>query len=603
MDALTALKGIYFFDHLTPEEGVALAGILNLVRFVPGDEILRQGQITNHFFIVDEGHVNLRHTDKAGFEKPVGSKGPGEYFGIKMFTTQEAAEFTFEAVNAAHVWVMDRKDWDKLLNTNPHIWDNMPELRAEYAKLTRGANWLAPGEIISIQTRRHWWAFFLMVRLPALLALVFTIAFFVSTTFGVVQKLPWIVLVYVGSLVVSALWAAYAGVDWFNDTYVVTNKRAVRRNRVLFVSDSQEEIVMDKIQSQKVERGGPISVFLNIATLRLSSAAEEGGVVFEEVGNVQQIQKAIDSEKIKVSERRGAAEREKLRSQISNEIRHYVFEQPTPQEKPKAQPKPLTLGNRFQNVWNWAFGTEIREKNTVTWRKHPIILFRQIAAYLGIFTLLLALTIAFTIFGSALQLLRNGVYIGLGAVMLVLFGLIVWEWLDWQVDLYRLTESQIIDIESLPFGLRYNENKADLSKIQDVNYARPQFLNTLLDYGNVISRVAGNAEPFTFDDVARPRIVADEISERIVAIKVREAERATREQTRTIVDAIVAYHRLMMTERHRDAPPPSAVTVSVPPVSELAEPEPVSVPQLEPTVSTPTVSEEEFPPEAELKNL
>lgn len=89
MDALTRLHGLYFFEHLSPEELAALASICKLQRYVTGDDILKQGDQTSQFFLVDEGHVNLRHTDRGGFERSIGSKGPGEYFGVKMFTTQE----------------------------------------------------------------------------------------------------------------------------------------------------------------------------------------------------------------------------------------------------------------------------------------------------------------------------------------------------------------------------------------------------------------------------------------------------------------------------------------------------------------------------------
>lgn len=205
--------------------------------------------------------------------------------------------------------------------------------------------------------------------------------------------------------------------------------------------------------------------------------------------------------------------------------------------------------------------------------------------------------IGVTIYGSALDLARNGVYVGLGALILIAFGAMVWQWLDWQVDLYRLTETQIIDIESLPFGLRYKENKADLSKLQDVNNARSGFLNTLLDYGDVVARVAGNADPFTFISVSKPRVVADEISERIVMVKLREAERTTREQTRNIVDAIVAYHRLVVAERHQDVLPAPVLSTApngqalLPPNSSSSAADSLP-PRAEPDT--------EFPPEADV---
>ncbi len=610
MNAVQALKQVYFLEHLTPEEFQALADMMDLRPFVAGDKILNQAEPTTNFYIVDSGYVNLRSTDRSGNERPIGSKGPGDYFGVKMFTTQEAAEYTFEAVGQAEMWVVERRDWDALLGKFPDMLDHMPELRVEYEKLTRGLDWLAPGEVIGIMTRRHWWALFLMIRLPVFVALLFTVAFFLSQRFQVVQALSWVVFVYLGVIIVSLVWLAWNALNWWNDMYIITNKRAVRINQVLFFSDSREEIAIEKIQSQKVERGGPISVFLNISDLRLTSAASDSGLVFEQVAHVEEIQRAIEGEKSKVVERRGASERERLRNQIAGEIRHYVFQQPNPPEKPKPVVKPLTMQKRLHMVWQSLFGTEIRDGKIVTWRKHPVVLLQQTGIYLAAFLLLLAITIGISVYGTALQLAQNGVYFAMGALMLIAFGFVVWQWLDWQRDLYRLTETQIIDIESLPFGLRYTEQKADLSKIQDVNSARPRFFNTLLDYGDVITRVAGNADPFTFISVAHPRVVADEISERILTLKLRETERNTRDQTRTIVDAIVAYHRLMMAERQQlaHASPQPTITIAqsaAPPTddsngdSALMIPEnvvetPARSADLPPPASNPA---QEFPPE------
>lgn len=610
MDALSRLQGIPFFSHLTPEQAVTVAAGFHAVRFVPGDEILEQGHVTDHFFIVDEGFVNVRHTDPQGVEKAVGSKSPGEYFGIKMFTTQELSDFTFEAVSAATLWVMDRKDWDVLLNTHPDLLENMPELRVEYARLARGLNWLSPGEVIDVMVHRHWWALFLMIRLPVFAILIFTAAFLASIRFGIVDRLPWVVLVYGATLVLGLLWLGWNALNWWNDLYIVTNKRAMRINRVLFFSDSREEVVIEKIQAQKVVRGGPISVFFNISDLRLTSAAgEEGGLVFEQVANVERIQRAIAGEQMKAIERRSAAQREKARALIASDIHHYVFQEPSPFEPPRVAFVRVSLTSRIKAVLNWALGTEIRENRVVTWRKHHLVLLGQIGVPLGIFLALLLLTIAVSIYGTALELVRNGVYVGLGLLMILAFGAVVWQWLDWQVDLYRLTETQIIDIESLPFGLRYSENRADLSKIQDVNNARAGIINTLFDYGDVVARVAGNADPFTFFSVPKPSVVADEISERIVMIAVHNAERATREQTRSIVDAIVAYHRLVAAERNQHGAPNPTILVSPPPqptpeAASLFPGTPIAHLESEfPPESSDdfaSTTESEFPPEADL---
>lgn len=574
MDATSRLREVYFLEHLLPVEFEALAEMMDLRPFLPGDKILTQGEATTNFYIVDSGHVNLRYTDRSGLEQPISSKGPGEFFGVKMFTTQEPSEYTFEAVGKAEMWVVERQDWDALLEKFPNVLDHMPELQSEYKRLTRGLGWLAPGEVVEVVMRRHWWGLFLMIRWPLLVAFIFTVAFLLSTTLGVTEDLPWVLPVYGLVMGFCLLWTLYEAADWWNDTYVVTNKRVTRYNKVLFFSDSRDEIPIEKIQSQNVSRGGPISVFLNISDLRITSAASDGqGVIFEQVGDVKLMQRAIATQQAHVADRNSAAERERVRALIAGEIRHYVFEEPAVPAKPTTpSTAPLTRRVRLTNVlrpasgtkpapksgwgglWKSLYGTEMREGKTVTWRKHHYVLLRQIFWGLVVMVILIALG-SFLIFGGVPpQLTANGVYAALGVITVPVLLFIAWEWADWRLDLYKLSETDIVDIESLPFGLRYRENRAELSKIQDIRTTRPRFINTLLDFGNVEVRVAGNAEPFTFDSVGHPHLVADEISERIEILKIRSADRGAREQTRHIVDAIIAYHRLLIAERHQTPP-------------------------------------------------
>jgi uncharacterized membrane protein YdbT with pleckstrin-like domain len=633
MDALTRLRGIYFFDKLTPEQFEALASTCELHRYVSGDDILKQGEQTIHFFIVDEGHVNLRHTDRGGFEKAIGSKGPGEYFGIKMFTTQEPSEYTFEAVGSATLWGIERESWDRLLEAQPNFLDNLPELRAEFARLTRGLDWLSPGEVIDFSTRRHWWALVLMIRLPLIVALVFGGAYAISNAFGVSETLPQVFYVFLGVMVLVLLWLGWEAINWYNDTYIVTNKRVVRINKVVFFSDSRQDLPIEKIQSQRVERGGPISVLLNIADLRITTAsAESSGIVFEQVGNVARIQQAIENERLHVAERNRAMERERLRHQIAGEIHHYVFQEPNPGEptaaksvstpapipagrrlaprRPGRVAKPVPLGKRVGSTFQNLFGTEIRQGNTVTWRKHRIVLLQQIGSGLAMLTVVTLLLVFFLSSGVPFDLVNNGVYAALVVLITVAVGIILWEWEDWRRDLYRLSDVEIVDTESRPFGLSYQEKKAEIRNIQDVTASRLRFLNVLLDYGNVDTRVAGNAAPFTFTNVARPRLVADEIAERIETLKLRNTERVNREQTRSIVDAIIAYHRLVTAERFQQPAAPAVQVVTNAedagnasllrgPGNEPPEPdgEILSAPQLSPPLYT---DDGEFPSEADL---
>jgi hypothetical protein len=597
MDAISRMKNIYFLAHLTPEELEALAGMMHLQPYTGGEQILSQHDPTINFYIVDDGYVNLRMTDPNGFENAVGSKGPGDFFGVKMFTTQEPSEYSFDAVGPAALWVIERQDFDALLEKFPDVLDHMPELKKEYAHLTRGLEWLAPGEIVHILTRRHWWAFVLMIRLPVILVVILTIALWISWRFKVLDILPWVWYVFAAGMGVSLLLFLWNLVDYWNDYYVVTNKRIVEVNEVVLISHEQNEVAIEKIQAQQVERGGPISVFLNISNLIITTAADRGELVFRDIGNIAAVQKAIAAEQAHIAERKRVNEREHFRSLISGDIRHYVLQQPNPADKkPSAPLPPPPFTRRLAVILDSWFGTEIRTDKAVTWRKHRIVLLRQVAASFAIFLFATGILLIILLMKAEFGLARNGVYFGLGVIMLAALTVSWWQWQDWRVDLYRLTENEIVDIQSMPFGLNYRENKADLSKIQDVVASQSSLISTTLNMGDVQARVAGNAEPFTFESISNPREVANEIQKRIEAVKVRSTERQLREQTRQFVDAIVAYHRLVNVERNQNqAPaqlPSGAVNPPLPPTTGQAD-----IPKALPAE---TLSDQEFPPETDL---
>lgn len=591
MDALTRLQHIYFFDSLTPEDFAALAGICHLQHFGASEDILTQGEVTSCFFIVDEGYVGLIETTKDGLEKALTSKFPGDFFGIKMFTTQALSDYTFKAIDGASVWVIERKDWDQLLVKHGDILMHMPELRKEFTRLTRGLDWLAPGEVIDLVTRRHWFALLLMMRVPLALGLVFGFAFFISWQLGVLSRLPNSIYAFIAALGFFFIWAVWSGVNWFNDTYIVTNKRVIRINRFLFLSDSSQEIPIEKIQAEKVQRGGPISVLLNISDLQITSAAANmPGLVFVQVGNVKRIQKSIELQKSRVKQRDLALARRRLRNQIQQDIRHHMLPHTeVPEPPPTLKRVPFT--SRVGETWSELFGTQVRHSSEVTWRKHYVILLQQIGPPLLALSAVILFAIFIALAGLPFKLSATGIY----AVLLVLglgaLGAILWQWEDWRLDLYTLTDSEIIDVESRPFGLGYSEKRAQLKNIQDITTARPSFVNVMLDYGNVNTRVAGSAGPFTFTSVAHPKEVADELQNRLALRKFRDEATDRREQSQRMIDGLIAYHDVLNSTRLQDLNN-GITSIALPPPA----PAPIILPP-----APPPDQENEFPPESEVE--
>ena len=88
------------------------------------------------------------------------------------------------------------------------------------------------------------------------------------------------------------------------------------------------------------------------------------------------------------------------------------------------------------------------------------------------------------------------------------------------------------------------------------NLNPPQF-----KYGDVLIYTAGAKEPMTFHNVRGPREISLEIFKRMETAKVRKAEREESMRNRQLIDALVAYHRLVARDEEKEGPPEFKITV------------------------------------------
>src|SRR4029453_589021 len=105
------------------------------------------------------------------------------------------------------------------------------------------------------------------------------------------------------------------------------------------------------------------------------------GVVFDGVGNVERVQKIIQAQQRRVNEGRRASQREKLRTAISSDLRHYVLQEPDVPEiapaalaaatwrtrmnpfgrRPQSPADSISARGRLAAFWSSLIGTEMRE--------------------------------------------------------------------------------------------------------------------------------------------------------------------------------------------------------------------------------------------------
>lgn len=568
MEALEHLQQINLFKNLPATHVAALAGIAKREHYNPGERLAVQGDLGNRFFIVDSGLVNLRQTDKYGIERSIGvvpsppseksTEPPKRYFGDQMFTTQEPFEFHADAVRPTEVFVISREDFDALVEQRPGILHMLGFVRTAEKKRTHGYAWVTEGENVAIVERKHWWAL-----LPGLVPVVAVTAaalviLLVLRFILVPEMLQWVAL---GAAVLIVLVLAYQVYDWINDEYIVTNQRVAHVERVVFRLELRESVPIEKVLGVTLERKFPAAYFGCSTVIVQTAGREEGNVTFEFIGRGEKIRKMIQDEQDRVQARQVAEERDRFRQSIRQELRHYLMpdavaaEQAAKEAQAAApQPRHPRTTRRLLQKWvaSW-LNLELREPGRTRWRKHWIVLFRQAGAWFLGLLILDALAFFFAV-NPSIQF--PGYWLGGLVALVILLAGLLYQWEDWRNDIYVVTESQVIDTESLPFGLSSKSTVAPLDQVQDIRVEVPGMFAFLLNYGDVKIETAGQSGQMVFYSIHKPRDAQEEIFRRLEAFRARRAEQEASIRSRTVIDALLAYDQLKHEQQSSSAPNP-----------------------------------------------
>jgi uncharacterized membrane protein YdbT with pleckstrin-like domain len=175
----------------------------------------------------------------------------------------------------------------------------------------------------------------------------------------------------------------------------------------------------------------------------------------------------------------------------------------------------------------WIPYTRISEPNNeITWRQHRFVLFVQVLPPMGVIVLSTVLIVLGLVMSA-----REGGFSGwilsvpglLG--LLAGFGWYVWQYDGWRREVYRLTDTGIVDVASSPFGVRGEESTTGhFDTIQNINLKSPNIIWRALRMGDVTIDTAAQEAAFTFDRVHRPADVQRDIFERLAAYRDRQAQ-------------------------------------------------------------------------------
>jgi hypothetical protein len=121
----------------------------------------------------------------------------------------------------------------------------------------------------------------------------------------------------------------------------------------------------------------------------------------------------------------------------------------------------------------------------------------------------------------------------------------VWEYDDWNKDVYIVTDTQIIDIEASSFRLSRTKRESTFDNIQGVYSEVPNLLYKLLNMGNVVIETAGTQDTFTFTGVYDPDSVTSEIFNRLARYQQNEQDKSRASATNQMLTLLKEYHELV----------------------------------------------------------
>jgi len=508
-----------------------------------GEIIYEQGRPGESFYLVFKGRVHLtrREGQKDRF---LGILNPGDHLGEEALLFDRPRAETAVAHDPVVLLRLDREAFNELLQQFPQMRKNLSATaESRYLVHKENFDWMEEDEVIYLVTRKHEFFLFLSLVAPVLMFVIaiplLVFSFSLSSPFGVVVSR----LMSIGGILGSFLWGIWKWVDWGNDYYIVTSLRVVWVERVIIFYYSRREAPLSQVLAVNVSRSwlGRILGYGNVEVRTYT-----GGINMRNMAQPEQFASFVEGYRYRAQQQRKEAQAQLIEKELGKRLGLEREEQPLP--VPEAPPTEQKAGKQvrpgsLREIVNTFLKMRYERDNTITYRKHLLVLFRKV--FLPTLALLV-LTL------SAAYLLWHGLMgggLGISALPLLLLfillygGVLFWwgyHYLDWNNDIYRLTPDQILDIERKPLGEEIKKS-APLDSILSIEHTRQGIIRMIFNYGDVIINV-GQTQ-FIFYGVHSPDQVHKDIADYIEARRRKKEEEEEARERQRLLDWFTTYQQ------------------------------------------------------------
>ena len=535
------IKKIHLFSGFSEDDLRDVAEALVDEPFKNGDAIIKQGERGETFYILHRGQVKVVRNDGKR-EQLLANLIPQDFFGEEELFTKGTRTASIIATSDGSVLALHHGKLNELIKKAPKVKPNFDVVISTH-RLWRQLHfkWVRSDEVVYFLARKHPILLWRALVLPVISLVVPVL----MTLWAMMAQANWIFAVAVVFLLVIAGWVVWEVVDWGNDYYIVTNQRVVWVEKVVGIFDSRQEAPLSTILSVGVETDA-IGRILDYGHVIVRTFV--GKIPFNYVSHPYHASRLVEEYWGRTKERNLSSEKEAMKNALRKRLNLPVPEETTaPPESQKFSKlkRPSVLKLFLANI----FKLRLEDGDTVTYRKHGFVLWRQIWLPTMIIVVMFAWWLGRIIYLIAhpdlpLVSFQGGLTVDVLVLAIPIISIPfhlwwIYQYMDWTNDIFMVTPDQIIDIDKTPFGSE-ERRAAPLDNILSTESERIGFLGNIFNFGTVYITVGGTK--LEFQDVFDPNTVQSDIDRRRMARSAAKAAAQAALERERMAEWLATYH-------------------------------------------------------------
>lgn len=517
-----------------------IAGLFTEFDSLTGEYLCQKGDLTEGFFLIYDGEAELINERRTGSGENM-LLNTGDFAGEEALFYLPRRSSDVMITCPSTILFLSNRQIPKLLEQFPVIRENISVLSDSRILCQKLAfSWMGEDEYIHVISRKHPALLLVAISLPILFFIAVMLLSVLLSTLWSPTSIAGMVMLAIG-FVISGVWLGWNIFNWSNDYYILTNQRMVWIEKVAGVYDSRQEAPLSSLMSVGVSKTR-LGNLIGYADVTVRTFV--GTISFKKVAYAPQIAGMIEAywQRSKVSELADDEEemRKALKRKLSGEDAISFEDEATEPISPGASQPPNDP--RETTFWEWLFADFLKLRfetgGVVTYRKHWLILIKH--TILPLILLISGIVFGSAILANAIKLTNKTPLLVLTLIFLVVvFGWLMYSYIDWRNDIYQLSDDQVIDVERKPLG-KENRRAAPLESILSIEYERKGILAMLFNFGTVYITVGSTK--LSFDFVYHPSDVQEDIFARMGSHQEQKRKIAVAQERERVSGWFKVYH-------------------------------------------------------------